>query len=429
MRYLKLLPFTILWIAIYTIVPYPKGNVNLLSFLNSNLVAWILGIATLILFVFFQKLWVSKSQKDTMIWVLFYLIWNYIEVVRGFFVAEDYWDWKGLIQNAMVLSLPVVALACTHVKLTQILLHTYMRYALPFALVIFFICSPGGFGFYLAPLTYVLLFLLTVTKRWKIALLSIVGIILFVDLDARSNIIKFSVPLVLLGFNFVWDFRKTFLLEWARKVLFIAPILLFSLGVSGVFNVFKLDEYIEGEYVQEKRNENGEVVAINLKADTRTGLYIEVLETASKYNSWVFGRSPARGNETQLFAQLSEITGKKERIANEAAILNIFTWTGIIGVLLYMMVFYRASYLAINQSKNSYAKLIGLYIAFRWIYAWVEDINNFSLNYFMLWVFIGLCYSQVFRGMTNQEVKWWVRGIFDKKYQLLAEKRREEILA
>ena len=108
---------------------------------------------------------------------------------------------------------------------------------------------------------------------------------------------------------------------------------------------------------------------------------------------------------------------------------NIFTWTGIIGVLLYMMVFYRASYLAINQSKNSYAKLIGLYIAFRWVYAWVEDINNFSLNYFMLWVFIGLCYSHEFRGMTNQEVKWWVRGIFDKKYQFLAEKRREEILA
>ncbi|MDD2911353.1 MAG: hypothetical protein PHS87_07055, partial [Petrimonas sp.] len=65
---------------------------------------------------------------------------------------------------------------------------------------------------------------------------------------------------------------------------------------------------------------------------------------------------------------------------------------------------------------NIYAKMLGIYIAFRWLYAWVEDVNNFSLNYFMLWVMIGLCFSYTFREMTNKEVALWVRGIFDVRY-------------
>lgn len=423
------MPYTIVWLSLLTITSVVRQDRPNVGFLGNVAIVWPIGFSMLFTYFVFSQVWVSKSQKDLMKWVKFLLIWNSAEILYGLFVAEGYWDWKGFVGNTLVLILPVVAFSTTHTILVQVLLNSYIRYALPLAPLLFWTITPGGFGYYLAPFTYLLLFFHVLTRRWKTVSLFITGLVLIAELDARSNIIKFSIPLVLLGFNFLWDFRKTFLLEWTRKVFFVTPILLFVLGISGVFNVFKLDGYIEGEYIQEKKNDKGEVVAINLKADTRTGLYIEVLQTADRYNSWIFGRSPARGNESQLFAQLSEITGKKERIANEAAILNIFTWTGIVGVFFYMMVFYRASYLAINQSKNSYAKLIGLYIAFRWVYAWVEDINNFSLNYFMLWVFIGLCYSQVFRGMTNQEVKWWVRGIFDKKYQYIVEKRREEIRA
>lgn len=352
-----------------------------------------------------------------MFWLSMYLAWNYIQIIRGFFVAESYWDWKGLITNAMSLSLPVVALACSQDKLAQIILHIYFKYSLWFLAVVIVVSDPGAIGFYLAPVSFLLIFFVLLTKKWKILLLGLTALVLMIDLDARSNVIKFSVPLLLVGFASLLDFHRVFLVEWVRKGLFLVPTLFFFLGISGVFNVFKLDEYIDGEYRQIKKDEKGELVSVNLKADTRTGLYTEVLQTASKYNSWVFGRSPARGNETELFAQLAEITGKKERLGNEAALLNVFTWTGIIGVLLYMMVFYQATFLAVNRSNNVYSKLLGLYIGFRWVYAWVEDINNFSLNYFVLWIFIGLCFSQSFRELTNQEVKWWVRGIFDKKYR------------
>ena len=131
----------------------------------------------------------------------------------------------------------------------------------------------------------------------------------------------------------------------------------------------------------------------------------------------MFGRTPARGNDSEFFGAIEyELTGRDERLGNEVGVLNVFTWLGIVGVLLYLLVFFRASYLAINLSNNIYAKMLGVYVSFRWLYSWVEDINNFSLNYFMLWLMIGLCFSHSFRAMTNYEVTIWIRSVFDYRY-------------
>jgi len=111
-----------------------------------------------------------------------------------------------------------------------------------------------------------------------------------------------------------------------------------------------------------------------------------------------------------------ELTGRYERISNEIGLANVFTWTGIIGVVLFSLIFFRASYLAVNRSKSIYAKMLGIYVAFRWLYSWIEDVNDFSLNYFMLMVMIGLCFSESFRNMTNKDITIWVRGIFDVRY-------------
>ncbi|MHB9141910.1 MAG: hypothetical protein ACYC25_08555, partial [Paludibacter sp.] len=208
-------------------------------------------------------------------------------------------------------------------------------------------------------------------------------------------------------------------LELVRKLLIIAPLIFFFLAVSSIFNVFDMNDYVNKGYEVPAIKQNREVLGDSLTTDTRTFLYLEVLHSAQNHNSWWIGRSPARGNDTEAFAESSiEQYGRAERVSNEVAILNIFTWTGIIGVLFYLFVFYKASYLAINQSNNIFSKMIGLFIAFRWAYAWVEDINNFTLNYFMLWLMIGFCFSNSFRKMNDVEMKRWIRGIFDRKYVL-----------
>jgi len=200
-----------------------------------------------------------------------------------------------------------------------------------------------------------------------------------------------------------------------RKLLFLFPFILFTLAISGVFNVFKISEYISGNYHEVKLNSEGESITEDLTTDTRTFLYKDVLSTAFVYDSWLIGRSPARGNISEQFAS-SDLNGRGERSANEVAILNIFTWTGCVGVFFYLFIFYKATYLAINKSNNIFIKIVGLFIAFRWCYSWVEDVNNFTLNFFMLWIMIGICFSKTLRKMNDKEFEYWINSIFKYKY-------------
>ena len=412
-----ILPFTMLLVSLDSISMHmvsPEMNM-----ITMNTTFWWL-VNFIVLFLFFTATkYFFQKENETIFWFIkAYLIWNIICTVRGTFVAETYWDWKGLISNSMALLLPIVAYTASNIQLLQALLRFYIKYSLPLFVIIPFFIAKDAYGFYLVPISFLILFLPLLTNYWKRIVIFLTLIILMADLGARSNVIKFVVPFILLLIYYVKVFRELALLEIARKILFVIPFLFLFLAVSGVFNVFKMEDYTSGKLVEVKRDETGAIVEDNLKADTRTFLYVDVLNTAIKHNSWWFGRTPARGNESDSFGEV-DMSGRNERLRNEVGILNVFTWTGITGVLLYFLIFYRASYLAINKSNNMFSKILGVFIAFRWVYAWVEDLNNFTLNYMLLWLMIGLCFSKSFRRLSNKQVKLWVRGIFDIRYAYL----------
>lgn len=416
-RFQRIIPFTILGVTIYSVLPYPRFGDTIITVLNNTFFWWIIQFYILYLFWQSRRLFFNKSQKRSMVWVQAYLLWNLLSFLRGTFIAETYWDWKGLIGNGMALMLPIVAYSATNLALLQALLKTYIKCALPLFLVLVFLISTDAYGFYLVPISFLALFLPLLTKKWRWIVLAIAIFVIIADLTARSNVIKFGVPLLL---SFIYYFRSlisTLIFEFVRKLLFVAPMLFFALAVSGDFNVFKMDEYVKGDYVEKRVDSKGQKVDDNLKADTRSFLYVEVLQTAKKLDTWWIGRSPARGNISEWFGE-EDMNKRGERLGNEVAILNVFTWTGIVGVILHLIAFYRASYLAVNRSNNIFSKILGVFVAFRWLFSWVEDVNNFSLTTFFLWIMIGLCFSESFRKMNDKEVKIWVRGIFERKKKL-----------
>ncbi|MHA7110660.1 hypothetical protein ACRTDU_11070 [Sunxiuqinia elliptica] len=412
----KFIPFSILIIGIYSVQRYS-------SFPIGNTTLWWL-IEALILLAFMWEVRyrrIAKEDQQAMRFVKWYLLWNVLSIVRGIFVAEIYWDYKGLTNMGMALLMPIVAYVALNKDRTQEILAFFIKYALPVALVVFIPLPIGAWGWYLFPITLLMLFFPALPLKGKVIVLLITVIAGFGDITTRSHVIKYSVPfLVVLIFHTTRHFvLSTKLIKGAQKTLMLIPLLFFVLAVSGIFEIFKMDEYIEGSYVQESKTEEGDVKEESLKADTRTFLYIEVLESAQKYNYWLIGRSPARGNETVHFADFSEeITGRPERLRNEVGVLNVFTWTGVVGVVFFFLVFFKASYMAVYRSNNIYSKLIGLYVAFRWVYAWVEDFQAFDMNSFVIWMMIGICMSSSFRKMSNAEVKLWLWGIFERKYFL-----------
>ena len=401
----KTIYFSIILITIGSVIVYLEARTGIP--IGNTTIWWILYTFILYAYIAGKKFFYSNSDSDhRIIIVKWYLIWNIICIIRGVFLVETYWDLKGLVSSMFGLVLPVVAYVLTNKTIFQSILISYIRYALPLFLLVSLIISPAAYGFYLVPISFFVFFLPVLPRPWKLVVTGLAILVVLADFGARSNVIKFGVPFLLLSLYF---FRSIlfyrFPMEVLRKGLMLLPWILFILAINGGFNIFKMDEYIGGNYVTTSINARGEVVEDVLTSDTRTSLYIEVLETAKKYNSWLIGRTPARGSESEVFSSLSEITGRQERLSNEVAILNIFTWTGIAGVILYMMIFYQASYLALNRSNNIFLKMLGIFIAFRWGYAWVEDINNFSLSNFFLWAIIGMCFSRHFRAMSNKEIK------------------------
>jgi hypothetical protein len=345
----------------------------------------------------------------------------------GLFVANGYWEHKALITNSFATFLSIVTYVLIEPYYTQKILSVYFRNIIGITIPFLILVNQNAFGFFLFPFSLLLLLFPFLDKKWKIITIIITTIALVTDMEARSTIIKFATAGILALSYYLGFYIRKNLLNLIHKIFMFTPFLLLITATAGIFNPFNMDAYIKGDVKNEYYDESGHKYETDLKADTRTAIYQEVFETAKYYKSWITGRSPAKGNRTELFYDIISITGKAERSGNEVAILNIFTWTGLIGVLLYFLIFFRATWLAINKSNSYFMKILGIYLSFRWMYSWVEDINSYSLNYFLIWVMLAMAYSDKFRLMNERELLIWTRGLFYKRYQMVNLNKIEEL--
>lgn len=410
----KFIVITILLITISSVNPWSK------IVIGDTVIWWVIFGAILIAFYKAKAKFYDKFNERNILFINLYLIWNIVCICRGAFIADNYWEWKNLIGFGMVLLLPFSIYISTNQFIVQKIVEVWLKYALPaFFLFALNFQYPDAIGRYLVPITFVFLFFPVLSTKWKIITLAFALFVFLGDLTARSNVIKFGIPLIL---SLIYYFQKVFsdkVLEFSRLILLSLPFVLFTLAILGIFNVYKMDEYLGSDY-KATTIVDGVQQEQSLTADTRTFLFVEVLNSAIKYNYVLFGHTPARGNESESFGlyNLETLkTGKMERFSNEVSILNVFTWTGLVGVVLYFLIFYRASYLAVNKSNNIFIKIMGVCVAFRWVYAWVEDFSSFDLTYFFLWMMIGMCFSKSFREMNNKEIVNWVKGITDPRYR------------
>jgi hypothetical protein len=385
---------------------------------------WAIQFLTIYYLVKLKKKITSPQIENNQLIVKIYLCWIIICIIRGVFIAENYWEWKNLIGTSLMLLLPLLSYLPNSLTTIKLILHTWFKYGL----IMFFCFLPflfaDGVGKFLVPFSFLIFFLPCLKTKWKIITIILSIFAAFYDISSRSTLIKFIVPLLILSLYYTRNQISKNILNILRLILLITPIALFFLGVTGIFNIFKLNEIV-GDLNVHNTNSNTTESEVNFTTDTRTFLYIEVIESALKNNYIIFGRTPARGNDSMSFGDYNkEIlhTGKMERFSNEVSILNIFTWLGIVGVVIYFIIFFKSSYLAINESNNIFIKLIGVNISFRWLYSFIEDFSNFDLSNVFLWLMIGMCFSKTFRKMSNNQMKDWVLGIFDFQSKISSKK-------
>lgn len=363
--------------------------------------SWSINI---LLLIYYTKKYHTLFRKKLFLFVNLFIAWTIISFVRGILLVDDYWSLKNLIGHSISLLIPSLCVAFTSPQLNKTLLYPLLKYGILLFPLFYFLCqNSDGPGRYLSFLYLFIIFISILPFKWKIIIISLSLIAIFYDIEARSGGLRILAAFIIGLLIYIRNFAYK-LIKILHPIIMITPFILLYLGCSGVFNIFKLKEY-----TQEATERNN-----NLLVDTRSFLYEEVILSSINNNYIISGRTPTKGYDSKYFV-VDQYAAKKnnmkilnERGGCEVSILNIYTYIGLIGVIIYYLIFYSSSYLAIYKSNNIYIKLLGVFITFRWLYAWVEDFNNFDINYVMIWFMIGMCYSTQFRNMNNCQFKKWV---------------------
>lgn len=365
--------------------------------------SWGLNI---ILLIFFSRKCYNELRKKEFKFVYLFVLWTIICILRGVFLINDYWSFKNLIGHSISLFIPSLCAAFVFPEINKRLLYPLLKYGILFFPIFYFLCrNSDGPSRYLSFIYLYIILITVLPNKWKIIILLLSLISIFYDIEARSGGIRILVAFAISILVYIKHITCR-LIKFLHPIIMIVPFILLYLGCFGVFNIFKIKEYTT--HTTKKQE--------SLLVDTRSFLYEEVILSSINNNYYIFGRTPTKGYDSKYFvidryfAKKNNIKNLNERGGCEVSILNIYNYLGIIGLLLYYLIFYTSSYLAIYKSNNMYIKLIGIFIIFRWLYGWVEDFNNFDINYIMIWFMIGMCYSVRFRKMNDYQFKKWINS-------------------
>lgn len=413
-KHRRLLPILLLFLAFISANPYSKMPIG------NTTTNWILYALIFLLFFYeTRKMNVSFTKKGYWV-VALYLSWALIGIIRGMFVVENYWESKALVNNSFIILMPFCVYAFNSPYIVNKTLRLWIKIAFP-AFFIFFYWMVGLSQFYLGPIYLVLCFLPIIkSKKWALAI-GFVGLLLLTYNieDLRSQFMKAVMSFMVMTACFFHEQISDRLLRMAHWGLYILPVCLLFLGLSGRFNIFEdINKNYQNQFVSDIKDEKGRYA--DMASDTRTFIYEEVITSAIDNNYVLFGRTPARGNDTYLFQDIAEdlktvrndYNIKYERNANEVCFPNIFTWLGLIGMLLYIGIYLMASFQGVYKSNNIYVKLIGIYVAFNFMYGWVENATCFDILNITYWLMISICLSPKFRSMSDNEFKLWINQVF-----------------
>ena len=353
-----------------------------------------------------------EFKTNTYRFIYYYLIWTTILIFAGFFVADCYVEYRQLLVGSISLQVPIFVWIFTRPEVANRVLSIYFKYAwLPF--VIFFLPFLGFTQMYIQPI--LLLLCLAPLFRRKTALLIIVIGLLYTTnniFEDRGQFIKGCVAMVAsLGILFRGRISSK-MVKTAHVLAYISSIFLLVFIFSDLFSVLvgssSSSDIFYNNVDRDRRYQ-----------DTRSLLYVDVINSSIDHGYYLIGHTPARGFEVtyspELFMDEDTVLDKGERHKNEMVLSNIFTWEGLIGLFLYSLIYMRGSYLAVYKSRNKIIPFLGCFVAWRWSWGWVEDVNNFMITDIDLWAMIAICYSSSFRNMRDEDFIRWSRSLLSKK--------------
>lgn len=388
---------------------YP-GKISVISVLCSY--------PLIIIFTLFIPSFKKKSFEGKR-YVYLFLVLNFIIIFRGFVDAKSAEDWKVLLSHI----LPIYTLCTFFIflglkdELVKILFSSFFKYGILFSSILLFSSeSLGMLGFphNVSPICLLIIFSPYLRYKFRMIIFIVAFISFISHISMRANLLNIVIAYLI---SFTYYFRRIKLvlpnIKIVRKFLLLSPLILIVLGLSGIFNVFQIGEVIGEFNIESKEGSKDDLVV-----DSRTGIYLDVILELNKEKAFLWGLGGSGKTDTYLtekeWSNFDEIY-KEGRRATESGMLNYAQYGGAIGICIYFLLFVKSSYLSIYKSNNWLFVMIGLWLLFKGLFAFIEDRLYLNLNFLFLMLTIGMSFNESLRQMSNSEIKVFVRSIFEKK--------------
>ena len=408
-KYIWLIFFTLIATLVIDIFRY-LGVVNALGFGYSSYISAFLMYLSLfiIAYVAYKTTIYNEPSAAKNIFSL-WLFWNIFNIIRGAFLAGDYWEWKFLLLTSLGFSLiTIVFLVGNNLLFARGIFNFYLKWVFTLGFLIIplsLVTNDQLYSRLMIPIGIFILFIPYLQFKWKLLIIVVAITSILLVIDFRTNIIKIVFSVLLLSLFYFRNLIRQSWIRLAHFILFFGPIVLFALAATGSFSLFS-ELSTKNEYVVTDSQGDEE----NLASDTRTFLYEEVMQSMDNTTEWLIGKSASGSYRSQWFYNTGgAMEGKRFR--SEVNILNILLYHGIIGVIIYFLLLYRVSYLAIQNSNNILSKMLGLVIASRWLLSFIEEYTQYNLNFFFFWLIMGLVSTIAFRKLNDEEIQSFLKFV------------------
>jgi hypothetical protein len=227
-------------------------------------------------------------------------------------------------------------------------------------------------------------------KKVKIFALIVIAVnIAFALYRARRGLLFVTVSPLLISYFFVVLFSKK-----NQRAMLVGVLVAILLSVYG------LDLYMS--------NQDGffQRISERIDEDTRTPVEICFYNDFDTPYDWLVGRG-LNGTYYCPGVDGNDTTGYREMI--ETDFLNIILKAGGIYLGILLLVLLPAIFLGLFASRNILSKA-----AAAWIFIWLLSLYpitafGFTMNYLLVWVSVGICYSKKIRMMPEPLLKDFLR--------------------
>lgn len=349
-----------------------------------------------------------NKKFDGEIFIKLFLSYNLFILLRGLYDAKSEQDWIAMFSAIIPLFLVThfsIYLAAYKISISTVI-KTFLSYGIILCALIFLFLPPLSIDFVksISPIYFFILMIPFLNIKKAVFIIFVALFCFFSDFSNRSNLINICIAFII-ALSFFWKKRIWMLnlIKASRVVLLFMPIVFLILGLSGVFNIFLL-----GDMMQAYSIDTGDGNKQELLIDSRTSIYVDVFSELERQEAFVFGLGASGKTKTSLseisYADFDKIY-KEGRRRTESGMLNYIQWGGMIGGLVYFLLFVKASYFGIYRSKNWFCVVLGVWLAFKGLFSFIEDATYFSISSIFIFFALGICLNKNIRALTDLEIK------------------------